>query len=134
VSAIRRRSAIDASGGGVRTITWFSATKGPTDSKNFRSTTEALMRRFCFRLAVRCTTKHGRRITYDTDPGAKRPCPNPNVGYELGYAVATLGWDRVILLFNEACGEFPKDLPFDFIQNRASPYRLEEADPKATTS
>jgi hypothetical protein len=33
-------------------------------------------------------------ITTVTAPGAKRPCPNPNVGYELGYAVATLGWDN----------------------------------------
>lgn len=28
-------------------------------------------------------------ITTVTPKGAKRPCPNPNVGYELGYAVAT---------------------------------------------
>jgi hypothetical protein len=69
-------------------------------------------------------------ITTVTTPGAKRPCANPNVGYELGYAVATLGWDRVILLFNTACGEFPNDLPFDIIQNRASPYLLAESDPK----
>jgi hypothetical protein len=69
-------------------------------------------------------------ITTITSPDAKRACPNPNVGYELGYAVATLGWDRVILLFNKACGEFPKDIPFDFIQNRISPYHLEESDPK----
>ncbi|MCE4225951.1 nucleotide-binding protein [Methylobacterium sp. C25] len=70
-------------------------------------------------------------VTTVTSPGATRPCPNPNVGYELGYAVATLGWDRVILLFNEEHGSFPGDLPFDFIQNRASPYRLAESDLKA---
>jgi hypothetical protein len=62
---------------------------------------------------------------------AKRPCPNPNVNYELGYAVGELGWDRVILLFNEAYGRFPKDLPFDIIQQRASPYRLTESDPNS---
>ncbi|MGX9146446.1 hypothetical protein [Mesorhizobium sp. 128a] len=67
-------------------------------------------------------------ITTVTPKGAKRPCPNPNVGYELGYAVATLGWDRVILLFNEAIGDFPTDLPFDFIQNRANPYQYAESD------
>ncbi len=33
-------------------------------------------------------------VTTVTPPGAERPCPNPNVGYELGYAVATLGWDQ----------------------------------------
>lgn len=68
-------------------------------------------------------------ITTVTPPGAARPCPNPNVGYELGYAVATLGWDRIILLFNTAVGQFPGDLPFDFMQHRASPYHLAESDP-----
>lgn len=68
-------------------------------------------------------------ITTVTAPGAQRPCPNPNVGYELGYAVATLGWDRIILLFNTAIGDFPADLPFDFAQNRASPYSYALTDP-----
>jgi hypothetical protein len=68
-------------------------------------------------------------ITTVTSPGAAQPCPNANVGYELGYAVAMLGWDRVILLFNKAFGQFPADLPFDFIQNRASPYHYEESNP-----
>jgi hypothetical protein len=70
-------------------------------------------------------------ITTITPTGAKRPCPNPNVSYELGYAVGQLGWDRVILLFNESLGDFPKDLPFDIIQQRASPYKLAEADPNS---
>lgn len=60
------------------------------------------------------------------NPGEKRPCPNPNVTYELGYAMAILGEDRVVMLFNKAYGNFPNDLPFDFIQNRASPYELNE--------
>ncbi len=64
-------------------------------------------------------------ITTITAKGAERSCPNPNVVFELGYAVATLGWDRVILLFNEAHGTFPADLPFDFNQNRVSRYRIE---------
>lgn len=67
-------------------------------------------------------------ITTVTPPGPDRPCPNPNVGYELGYAVATLGWERIILLFNEAIGVFPADLPFDFVQHRASPYSYAETD------
>lgn len=70
-------------------------------------------------------------MTTITSGGAKRPCPNPNVTYELGYAVGQLGWDRVILLFNEAYGKFPNDLPFDLIQQRASPYSLIETDLKA---
>jgi hypothetical protein len=68
-------------------------------------------------------------ITMITAPGSLRPCLTPNASYELGYAVATLGWERVILLFNKAVGNFPADLAFDFIQNRASPYSYSETDP-----
>lgn len=46
--------------------------------------------------------------------------PNPNVVFELGYAVANLGWERVILLINESHGKV-KRLPFDFDRHRASP-------------
>ncbi|MDC0116248.1 nucleotide-binding protein [Octadecabacter sp.] len=63
-------------------------------------------------------------VTTITPSTASRPCPNPNVTFELGYAVAILGWDRVILLFNQSIGTFPADLPFDFVQNRASPYQF----------
>lgn len=73
-------------------------------------------------------------VTTVTPPGADRPCPNPNVGYELGYAVAMLGWDRVILLFNDEIGNFPADLPFDFVQNRANAYSFAEADPASKGS
>lgn len=48
--------------------------------------------------------------------------PNPNVVFELGYAVSRLGWGRVIMLFNENFGKFPDDMPFDFDRHRASPY------------
>jgi hypothetical protein len=51
--------------------------------------------------------------------------------FELGYAVATLGWDRIVLLFNGAVGEFPGDLPFDLAGNRASRYDLALGDPTA---
>lgn len=60
------------------------------------------------------------------NPGAERPCPNPNVTYELGFARALLGEDRIVMLFNKAHGSFPADLPFDFVQNRASPYTIAE--------
>ncbi|WP_321969274.1 hypothetical protein [Paraburkholderia tropica] len=49
--------------------------------------------------------------------------PNPNVVFELGYAVARLGWERVVLLFNTQYGEFPGDLPFDFDRHRAMPFK-----------
>jgi hypothetical protein len=70
-------------------------------------------------------------ITTVTPTGANRPCPNPNVIFELGYAVATLGWDRVVLLFNGAIGSFPGDLPFDLAGNRTSRYELAVGDPTA---
>lgn len=51
--------------------------------------------------------------------------PNPNVVFELGYAVAQLGWNRVILLVNEVHGSVKK-LPFDFDRHRASVFQLAE--------
>ncbi len=47
----------------------------------------------------------------------KRRFPNPNVLLELGYAVSTVGWERIVLLFNEAHGEL-RDLPFDIGHKR----------------
>ncbi len=47
-----------------------------------------------------------------------RKTPNPNVVFELGYAVATIGWDRVILILSVATGAL-SDLPFDFDRHRA---------------
>lgn len=55
--------------------------------------------------------------------GARR-CPNPNVLFELGYAVRHLGWGRVVMLFNTAFGAFPADTPFDIDRHRGSPYSL----------
>jgi predicted nucleotide-binding protein with TIR-like domain len=52
--------------------------------------------------------------------------PNPNVIFELGYAVARLGWSRIIILFNEAFGSFPDELPFDVDRHRASRYTLKD--------
>ena len=57
---------------------------------------------------------------------SSKSIPNPNVAYELGLAAAHLGWDRVILLFNEAVADF-KDLPFDFDRHRISRYKIAEA-------
>lgn len=56
-----------------------------------------------------------------------RKMPNPNVVFELGYAVAHLGWNRIVMLFNEEYGTFGKDIPFDFDRHRASSYRLSQA-------
>lgn len=43
---------------------------------------------------------------------AGRSSPNPNVVMELGYAVAQLGWDRIIMVMNTAFGDVTQ-LPFD---------------------
>lgn len=51
--------------------------------------------------------------------------PNPNVTFELGLAAAHLGWDRIILLFNECVARFEK-LPFDFGSHRISRYKIAE--------
>ena len=60
--------------------------------------------------------------TINSSSNEKRKVPNPNVLIELGYAVATLGWERIILLFNTNFGKFPDDLPFDIDRHRASQF------------
>lgn len=50
-----------------------------------------------------------------TDSG--KATPNPNVLIELGYALKTLGWSRIILVQNTAFGG-PELLPFDLRQKR----------------
>lgn len=49
---------------------------------------------------------------------------NPNVLIELGYAIAELGWERIILLFNTHFGKIPDDLPFDVAKHRATPFKI----------
>ncbi len=51
-----------------------------------------------------------------------RKVPNPNVVFELGYAIANVGWERAVLLFNKEFGAFPDDLPFDFDRHRISEF------------
>lgn len=60
----------------------------------------------------------------DSAPSDLRRTPNPNVLFELGYAVAYLGWGRIVMLFNEEHGSFPVDTPFDIDRHRASPFRI----------
>lgn len=52
-----------------------------------------------------------------------RPSPNPNVLIELGYAIARLGWDRVLLIQNTFYGG-PERPPFDLRGRRVIPYEL----------
>lgn len=58
--------------------------------------------------------------TARTDAG--KASPNPNVAFELGYAVAHLGWSRIVLLFNTSFGTFPLEMPFDFDRHRATKF------------
>lgn len=56
-----------------------------------------------------------------------RPSPNPNVLVELGYAAGKLGWDKCILVFNQAFGSI-EQMPFDLRGRRILPYHVEKPD------
>lgn len=53
-----------------------------------------------------------------------RRMPNPNVMFELGYAVSTLGWSRIIMLFNSYYGNYQTELPFDLEKRRIVSYNI----------
>jgi hypothetical protein len=55
--------------------------------------------------------------------GEVRKFCNPNVAIELGFAIRELGWNRIVLVFNEGYGKLPHDLPFDTHGNRATKYK-----------
>ena len=55
--------------------------------------------------------------------GEVRKYCNSNVAIELGYAIRVLGWNRIIIVFNQAYGAVPADLPFDVHGHRCSSYR-----------
>lgn len=59
-----------------------------------------------------------------------RHTPNPNVLFELGFAVAELGWENVILVMNDFFGG-PDTLPFDLRGRRTIVYTLSPDDDKA---
>ncbi len=54
-----------------------------------------------------------------------RITPNPNVLIELGYAIGTLGWKKIILVMNEAYGRI-ETLPFDLRGRRVLSYKIAE--------
>jgi hypothetical protein len=59
------------------------------------------------------------------DSEAPRPTPNPNVLIELGYAMASLGNERIVMVLNTAYGG-PEMLPFDLRQRIAVVYAMPE--------
>lgn len=61
----------------------------------------------------------------------EKKSPNPNVLLELGYAVKTLGWERVICLCNTDYGD---KYPFDIAHNRITDFSLEGKSKKEVKS
>lgn len=53
-----------------------------------------------------------------------RPAPNPNVLFELGYALKALGDERLILVFNTEYGKV-EQLPFDLRMRRTLTYKMD---------
>lgn len=64
--------------------------------------------------------------TINEDYNTGKKTPNPNVLIELGFAIAHLGWDRIIMVCNTNYGTFPDDLPFDIDRHRATPFKVKE--------
>ncbi len=58
-----------------------------------------------------------------TGRGQRRATPNPNVLIELGYALKTLGHERVIPVYNCAFGKI-EELPFDLRNRRVLTYDM----------
>ncbi|OJW00141.1 MAG: hypothetical protein BGO52_03375 [Sphingobacteriales bacterium 44-61] len=63
--------------------------------------------------------------TINSEKECTRKTPNPNVLIELGYAAATVGWDRVLMVYNKKYGSFPTDLPFDLDKRRVIPFQVD---------
>ena len=68
--------------------------------------------------------------TINQDIEDKRKMPNPNVLIELGYAIASVGWGRIIMVFNKNFGSFPHDLPFDVDRHRATVFSIQDRNDK----
>ena len=60
-------------------------------------------------------------INYKSEHDKKTP--NPNVLFELGYAIALLGEKNTICVFNSESGNI-QDLPFDIRGLRIQPYKI----------
>ena len=67
-------------------------------------------------VAVFDVTPVGETLASGTRPSKK--LLNPNVALELGFAASTIGWERIILVFNKGYGDDPSCLPFDLKHRR----------------
>lgn len=70
---------------------------------------------------------------YIIDDNTKKGIPNPNVMFELGFAVRCLGWERIICICNEEFGHIDC-LPFDISKHRILGYKKKEDDRKSLRS
>lgn len=59
------------------------------------------------------------------NPSEFKLCPNPNVMFELGYAVSKLGWNKVVLLSVKEGGK-SKNMPFDINHNRTDIFSIKK--------
>ncbi len=64
-------------------------------------------------------------VSIINNKGKSRKAPNPNVLIELGYAMKTLGLDRIIMVMNTTFGS-PELLPFDLRMRRVITYEMPE--------
>ena len=62
-------------------------------------------------------------VTFINESNEGRRTPNPNVMFELGYAMKALGSSRVVLAMDADCGDV-NDLPFDIRQLRVTSFSL----------
>jgi hypothetical protein len=62
--------------------------------------------------------------TINSSSTDKRKTANPNVLIELGFALSQLGWQRLILLFNEYHGKFPDEVSFDIDRKRIGKFKI----------
>ena len=60
----------------------------------------------------------------------RRAFQNPNVLYELGFAVAHLGWERIVLVSSSRKGDSHEELPFDLQKHRTTHFYLNSAGDK----
>jgi hypothetical protein len=66
-------------------------------------------------------------VSFINPRSTERLIPNPNVMLELGYAIAHLGWNKIIMVLNTAFGQI-SEAPFDIRNKRIINYHL---DPQA---
>jgi hypothetical protein len=70
--------------------------------------------------------------TFTNEYGTTKCIPNPNVLFELGYAVGSIGWDRIILVWNDQYGD-SQYAPFD-IRNHRRIHYFKNPDVRKTTN